>query len=114
MVLKTLERTGSLHGYGIARQIEQTSADLFVSQLRHSLSGSSEAGAGRVHQFGMGSFRQQSEGQVLSINACGPQADRKETQEWEQMTAILARFLSPEGSGMKPSYRVGPHSTSWE
>ena len=28
MVLKTLERTGSLHGYGIARQIEQTSADL--------------------------------------------------------------------------------------
>ena len=28
MVLKTLELTGSLHGYGIARQIEQTSADL--------------------------------------------------------------------------------------
>src|SRR5438045_4076927 len=28
MVLKTLERAGSLHGYGIARQIEQTSADL--------------------------------------------------------------------------------------
>src|SRR5262252_8001699 len=28
MVLKTLERAGSMHGYGIARQIEQTSADL--------------------------------------------------------------------------------------
>src|SRR6476660_9035779 len=28
MVLKTLERAGSLHGYGIARQIEWTSADL--------------------------------------------------------------------------------------
>src|SRR5881394_2730548 len=28
MVLKTLERAGSLHGYGIARQIERTSADL--------------------------------------------------------------------------------------
>src|SRR6476646_1788916 len=28
MVLKTLERGGSLHGYGIARQIEQTSANL--------------------------------------------------------------------------------------
>ena len=28
MVLKTLERTGSLHGYGIARRIEETSADL--------------------------------------------------------------------------------------
>src|SRR6266513_1590606 len=28
MVLKTLEKTASLHGYGIARQIERTSADL--------------------------------------------------------------------------------------
>ena len=28
MVLKTLERKGALHGYGIARQIEETSADL--------------------------------------------------------------------------------------
>jgi hypothetical protein len=28
-VLKTLELAGSLHGYGFARQIEQTSADLF-------------------------------------------------------------------------------------
>ena len=27
MVLKTLERKGSLHGYGIARQIEETSVD---------------------------------------------------------------------------------------
>ena len=30
MVFKTLERTGSLHGYGIARQIEQTSANLLT------------------------------------------------------------------------------------
>jgi hypothetical protein len=29
MVLKTPERKGPLHGYGIARQIEQTSADQF-------------------------------------------------------------------------------------
>jgi PadR family transcriptional regulator, regulatory protein PadR len=36
MVLKTLERTGSLHGYGIARQIEQTRADLLsVNYLDH-------------------------------------------------------------------------------
>lgn len=30
MVLKNLERTGPLHGYGIARQIERTSADLLA------------------------------------------------------------------------------------
>ncbi len=30
MVLKTLETLGSLHGYGIARRIEQTSGDLLA------------------------------------------------------------------------------------
>ena len=29
MVLKTLEAMGSLHGYGLARRIEQTSGDAF-------------------------------------------------------------------------------------
>jgi PadR family transcriptional regulator PadR len=30
MVLKTLETLGPLHGYGIARRIEQTSGELLV------------------------------------------------------------------------------------
>ena len=33
MVLKTLESMGSLHGYGIARRIEQTSGDLLLSTM---------------------------------------------------------------------------------
>ena len=35
MVLKTLERAGSLHGYGIARQIEETSAKLLAVNYGH-------------------------------------------------------------------------------
>ena len=34
MVLKTLERTGPLHGYGIARRIEQTSSQLALGWRR--------------------------------------------------------------------------------
>jgi len=44
----------------------------------------------------MGSFGQQSEGEVLPTHASRPQTDEKETQEWEQTTAILARFLNPQ------------------
>ena len=36
MVLKTLETMGPLHGYGIARRIEQTSGDLLASTTARS------------------------------------------------------------------------------
>ncbi len=57
MVLKTLETMGPLHGYGIARRIEQTSGDLLVAQLRHAVSGAAEAGAGRLDQRRSGERR---------------------------------------------------------
>ena len=46
MVLKTLEAMGPLHGYGIARRIEQISGDLLSRELRHALSGPPQTGAG--------------------------------------------------------------------
>src|SRR2546427_8742587 len=42
MILKTLERAGSLHGYGIARQIERTSADLLSENYGRSEEHTSE------------------------------------------------------------------------
>ncbi len=66
MVLKTLDTLGPLHGYGIARRIEQTSGDLLAvkdqrrfagGELRHAVSGTPEAGAGRLHPLRMGPLR---------------------------------------------------------
>jgi hypothetical protein len=51
MILKTLDVLGPLHGYGIARRIEQISRDVLAVKSRHALSGAAEAGAGRFDSF---------------------------------------------------------------
>ena len=59
MVLKTLDVLGPLHGYGIARRIEQISGGPAGGESRHSLSGAVEAGAGGVNRVGMGRLGEQ-------------------------------------------------------
>ena len=96
MVLKTLERKGPLHGYGIARQIEQTSADLlsvnygtlYPALLKLEQEGyiSSEWGVSDNNR----------RARFYSLTRAGRKQIERETQEWEQMTAILARFLNPK------------------
>ena len=94
MVLKTLETMGPLHGYGIARRIEQTSGES-RRQLRDAVSGAAQAGTGGVHRLRMGRLRQQPQGEVLQLTRAGRKQMQSETREWEQTTAILARFLTP-------------------
>src|SRR5262245_8755365 len=96
MVLKTLERTGPMHGYGIARQIEQTSADLlsvnygtlYPALLKLEQEGyiSSEWGVSDNNR----------KAKYYQLTRAGRKQIQKETQEWEQMASILARFLNPQ------------------
>jgi len=96
MVLKTLERVGSLHGYGIARQIERTSADvllvnygtLYPALLKLEQEGSIES------EWGVSDNNRKAK--FYRLTRAGKKQLEKETQEWEQTTAILARFLSPK------------------
>ncbi len=96
MVLKTLERVGSLHGYGIARQIERTSADvllvnygtLYPALLKLEQEGSIES------EWGVSDNNRKAK--FYRLTRAGKKQLEKEAQEWEQTTAILARFLSPE------------------
>ena len=97
MVLKTLERAGSLHGYGIARQLEKTSAHLlsvnygtlYPALLKLEQQGyiSSEWGVSEKNR----------KAKYYQLTPAGRKQIKKETDEWEQMTAILARFLKPQG-----------------
>ena len=66
MVLKSLEVMGPLHGYGVARRIEQTSGDLLSINHGTLLPGSAEAGTGGCDRFEVGRLRQQPQGEVLS------------------------------------------------
>jgi transcriptional regulator len=95
MILKTLERSGSLHGYGIARQIERTSADLLSVNY-----GTLYPALLKLEQEGYISSKwgvsdNNRKAKYYQLTRAGRQQVEKEAREWEQMSAILARFLQP-------------------
>ncbi len=100
MVLKTLERTGPLHGYGIARRIEQTSAQLLsvnYGTLYPALLKLEQEGY-ITSEWGVSDNNRKAK--YYTLTRAGQRQLEKETQDWEQMTAILARFLSTGKEGV--------------
>ena len=96
MVLKTLETLGPLHGYGIARRIEQTSAhhlSLNYGTLYPALLKLEQEGY-VTSEWGVSDNNRKAK--YYQLTRAGRKQIEKETQEWEQMTAILARFLNPK------------------
>jgi len=94
MVLKTLQSLGPLHGYGIARRIEQTSGDLlslnygtlYPALLRMEQEGfiAAEWGVSEKHR----------KAKFYSLTRLGQKQVQKEARDWEQTIAILAKFLT--------------------
>jgi PadR family transcriptional regulator len=95
MVLKTVERKGSLHGYGIARQIEETSADLLsvnYGTLYPALLKLEQEGY-ITSEWGLSDNNRKAK--FYQLTRAGRKQIERETQEWKQTTAIVARFLNP-------------------
>jgi transcriptional regulator len=96
MVLKTLEALGPLHGYGIARRIEQTSGDLlslnygtlYPALLKLEQEGSIAA------EWGLSENNRRAK--FYRLTRAGRKQLERETESWGQTTEILARFLSPK------------------
>ena len=100
MALKTLEAMGPLHGYGIARRIEQTSGDLLsvnYGTLYPALLKLEQEGY-ITSEWGVSDNNRKAK--YYKLTRAGRKQIAKEAREWGQATAILARFLSP---GEKPS-----------
>jgi len=96
MVLKTLERQGPLHGYGIARRIEDTSADLLsvnYGTLYPALLKLEQEGC-ITSEWGLSDNNRRA--RFYQLTRAGRKQIETETREWEQMAAILARFLTPK------------------
>jgi PadR family transcriptional regulator PadR len=97
MVLKTIETLGPLHGYGIARRIEQTSGNrlalnygtLYPALLRLEQEGSI------VSQWGVSENNRKAK--YYRLTRSGRRQIQKAARDWEETTAILARFLAPSG-----------------
>ena len=100
MVLKTLDVLGPLHGYGIARRIEETSRDrlslnygtLYPALLKLEQEGyiASEWGASENNR----------RAKFYSLTAAGRRQLARETKEWNQTADLIAAFfaLAPERS----------------
>ena len=95
MVLKTLETMGPLHGYGIARRIEQTSGDrlsLNYGTVYPALLKLEQEGY-IVSEWGLSENNRKAK--YYRLTRAGRRQLEREAQDWEQTTAIMARFLSP-------------------
>src|SRR5713226_3084940 len=95
MVLKTIEALGPLHGYGIARRIEQTSGDrlsLNYGTLYPSLLKLEQEGW-IVSEWGVSENNRKAK--YYKLTRAGRKQLAKEAKEWNQTTAIVARFLAP-------------------
>jgi len=93
MVLKTLESMGSLHGYGIARRIEQTSGD--VLSLNY---GTLYPALLRLEQRGWiaskwGVSDNNRRAKYYSLTRSGRKQLLAETESWERMAALMTRLL---------------------
>jgi PadR family transcriptional regulator, regulatory protein PadR len=94
MVLKTLESMGPLHGYGIARRIEQVSGNtlclnqgtIYPALLRLEQRGwiKSEWGISETNR----------RARFYSLSRIGKKKIEEETENWERIAATMARFLA--------------------
>jgi PadR family transcriptional regulator, regulatory protein PadR len=98
MILKTLQTLGPLHGYGIARRIEQTSGDKLSLNY-----GTVYPALLKLEQDGFiasawGLSENNRKAKFYRLTRAGERQLLRETRDWERTTDIVARFLSPERS----------------
>ena len=97
LVLKTLDALGPLHGYGIARRIQQVSgAMLSLNQ------GTLYPALLRLEQRGwvlsrIGTSDNNRRARYYSLTAAGRRQLRRETEEWRRASALVNRILATDG-----------------
>jgi PadR family transcriptional regulator len=101
MVLKTLDVLGTLHGYGIARRIEQISGDLLavnqgtlypvLLKLEQEGAIASEWGASENNR----------KARFYRLTKAGRKQLQSETRDWEQTAAIIGRFFAAKAQDLK-------------
>lgn len=99
LVLQTLASMGSLHGYGIARRIEQVSGDTVLLNQ-----GTIYASLVRLQQRGWisaewGTSDHNRRAKYYAITKSGRKQLARETADWERLSAVIGRVLSAPPRG---------------
>jgi PadR family transcriptional regulator PadR len=94
MVLRTLSTLGSLHGYGIARRIEQVSGDCVILNQ-----GTIYTSLVRLEQRGWirskwGVSENNRRAKFYSLTRTGQKQLAAETENWERIAAVMGRVLA--------------------
>lgn len=95
MVLKTLEALGPVHGYGIARRIEQTSGDSLAVNY-----GTIYPQLMKLEQEGYiasewGVSDNNRRAKFYALTRAGRAQLRREARDWQRTAGIIAKFFSP-------------------
>lgn len=96
MVLKTLQAMGPMHGYGIARRIEQTSGDSLVVQYGTLYPALLKLEQEGYIASGWGTSENNRRARYYRLTRAGRKQVETETREWQETANIMARFLAPE------------------
>ena len=96
MVLRTLDAMGPLHGYGIARRIEQISSDALVVQYGTLYPALLKLEQEGYITSGWGLSENKRKARYYRITRAGQKRLQQEARQWQKTTAILARFLPRE------------------
>jgi PadR family transcriptional regulator, regulatory protein PadR len=100
MVLKTLDVLGSVHGYGIARRIEQISGDLLAMNQ-----GTLYPVLLKLEQEGAiasewGTSENNRRARFYRLTRAGRKQLQAETEDWKQTSAIIARFFAAKAEDL--------------
>jgi transcriptional regulator len=95
MILRTIDVLGSLHGYGIARRIEETSGNRLALNY-----GTLYPALLKLEQEGFvktswGHSENNRRAKYYALTAAGRRRLARETAEWQEMVDLIAAFLTP-------------------
>src|SRR5687767_12105908 len=101
MVLKTLDLLGPLHGYGLARRIEQISGDLLaVNQgTLYPLLLKLEQEGAIASEWGASDNNRRA--RFYRLTSAGRRQLQTETRDWEQTAAVIGRFFAVKAEDLR-------------
>jgi PadR family transcriptional regulator PadR len=102
MILRTVEVLGPLHGYGIARRIEETSKNRLTLNY-----GTLYPALLKLEQEGFlksewGPSENNRRAKFYSLTAAGKKQVAREARDWQRTADLIAAFLAPRPEGELP------------
>jgi PadR family transcriptional regulator PadR len=99
MVLKTLEQLGPLHGYGIARRIEQVTENALIINQGTIYLCLVRLVQKRWIAAKWGTSENNRRAKFYSITAAGRKQLKAEAESWDRISGVIGRVLRPEHGG---------------